>query len=341
MASIIQELLNNCQRFSFFQAVRLLEQYCSSRVSIEQRGPAAPIGQLGPVEQETIRFRPHASFASQKSLIEAIEELENEKDFPRFLMTVTFLGLYGPDSPLPEFYTKEILEEDPDEATARNFLDLFHHRLLSLFYRCWEKYRYYVQYRPGATDQISQWMFALIGLGDPALRQSGHVQWSSLLPFLGILGIQTRSAAVLQSLISHYFGGVPVEIEQCVGHWVPLEDDQCNALGARNCSLAEDSILGDQFYDRSGKFRIHIGPLDFKTFQKFLPAGAFYQELRELVRFALRDQLAFDIDVILKTTKRRNPVLSRKNPCRLGLSMWLGNRGDRPAHDLAVLFPDG
>src|SRR5262245_320548 len=98
---MIPDLLKHCQRFSFFQAVRLLEQSCASRV---------PVGQLGPVSQEVIRFRPHASFAFPPSDIEALEAIHNESDFPLFLMTVTFLGLYGSDSPLPEFYTEEILE---------------------------------------------------------------------------------------------------------------------------------------------------------------------------------------------------------------------------------------
>jgi type VI secretion system protein ImpH len=249
---------------------------------------------------------------------------------------VNFLGLYGPDSPLPTFYTEDLITTDLDEDDRRNFLDLFQHRLISLFYRCWEKYRYYVQYRPGATDQFSQWMFALIGLGGADLRKESHVYWPRLLPYLGLLGMHTHSAAVLAGVVSHYFGAVPAEIEQCVGRWVRLAAEQQPILGQANGTLGEDSTLGKRFYDRSGKFRLHIGPLDFASFQKFLPPGAHYWTVRELLMFGMRDQLEFDVRLVLRASDIPDLVLSAASPCRLGWSTWLG---PRPQHDVSVVFP--
>lgn len=327
-APIIEELLSNATRFSFFQLVRLLEQCDPTGASLGRQGPAA---------QEPIRFRSHASLAFPTADVEAVELIGNEEEpSPRFRVTVNFLGLYGTVSPLPTFYTEEIITTDLDESTRRHFLDLFHHRLISLFYRCWEKYRYYVQYRPGATDSFSQWMFALIGLGDHALREGSHLYWPKLLPFLGLLGMHTRSATVVAEVISHYFGGLPVELESCVVRWVPFAAEQRNALGQSNCILGEDSTLGRQFRDRSGKCRLHLGPLDFATFQEFLPPGAFYQAVRELMVFCMRDQLDFDVELILRADDVPDLVLVEDSPCRLGWSTWLGSP---PGQDVSVVFP--
>jgi type VI secretion system protein ImpH len=264
------------------------------------------------------------------------EETENEA-LPRFSMTINFLGLYGPPSPLPTFYTEEILwSADPEESNRRHFLDLFHHRLISLLYRCWEKYRYYVLYRAGATDQFSQWMFSLIGLGPKALREESSIKWPRLLPYLGLLGMKPRSAAVLARVISHYFGGLPVQIAQCVERWARIVEEQRNVLGQSNCSLGVDCTLGKEVFDRSGKFCVRIGPLNFATFCKFLPPGEHYQTVRALVRFGMTDQLEFDIELSLLASEIPQLALAAGNPCRLGWSTWLGGPLE---HDGSVVFP--
>jgi type VI secretion system protein ImpH len=326
--SLMHRLLSECKQFSFFQAVRLLERLHPQSVALGREGPA---------EREAIRFRPSASLAFPTCDVEELELSGTEGDqLPRFLMTVNFLGLYGPASPLPTFYTEDILSADLDESNRRQFLDLFHHRLIALLYRCWEKYRYYALYQPGATDQFSQWMFALIGLGDAALRDESSIQWPRLLPYLGLLGMKSRSASVLARVISHYFGGLPAQIEQCVARWVPLATEQRTRLGAANCALGIDSLLGDRVYDRSGKFAVHIGPVDFATFCKFLPPGEYYHTVRELIVFGLTDRLAYDVEVTLLSAEIPPLELVPESPCRLGWSTWLGSGHD---HDVAVNFP--
>ncbi len=328
-ASVIEELLQHCERFSFFQAVNLLQQYRPSGVSL---------GRQGPLTQETVRLRPSASLAFPTSDVAALATNDSMREsILPFLMTVNFMGLYGSASPMPTFYTEDILDEDLDTSVTRSFLDLFHHRLLSLFYRSWEKYRYHVQYHMGATDQFSQWMFALIGLGDVALREPGHLRWLRLLPYLGLLGMHTHSSTVLAGIVGHYFGDVPTRIDEWIGRWVPFEPDQQHALGQYNCTLGVDGTLGTTFFDRSGKFQLHIGPLDFPTFCAFLPSGPYYQEVRELVKLGMRDQLAFDVVLTLKAAERPDLTLAADNPCRLGWSTWLGTTSDDA---LAVVFSD-
>lgn len=54
-----------------------------------------------------------------------------------------FFGLGGPNGPLPLHLTEYMRERQRNHAdpTSKRFLDVFHHRLLSLFYRAWAEAR--------------------------------------------------------------------------------------------------------------------------------------------------------------------------------------------------------
>ena len=324
-APLISELLRNPHQFTFFQAVRLL--------NASSREAAAP-GRTGPAAREQLRFRPHASFAFPSSDVESIEKISAGNDLESvFRMTVTFSGLYSSVSPLPAFYTEELIAGNQTESNRRDFLDLFHHRIISLLYRSWEKYRYYLQFRPGGSDEFSQWMYALVGLGGPAQREGLELDWERLLAYLGLLSMRSRSAPTLSRIISHYFQGLPVAIQQCVERWVVIDHSQHARLGASNSRLGMDCTIGERVRDRSGKFRVCIGPLDFAFYRKHLPDGPGYRPLQDLVRFSLKDPLEFDVSLTLLKDEIPDLDLGADNPCRLGWSTWLG---DHPDHDASV-----
>jgi type VI secretion system protein ImpH len=316
---VIGDLLESGRYYAFFQAVRLLERL---------HPDAAPVGEQGPVEEEAMRFRAHATLCFPISDIQKVERKAREDENPRYDLEVNFLGLYGPASPLPAFYTEDIISAERDDTSVREFLDLFHHRLVGLFYRTWKKYRYYIQYREAASDVFSSRMFCLIGLGDARLRESTHVEWARLLTYAGMLAMRSRSASLVTRVLSHYFRGLAVGVEQCVERWVTIEPRQRNRLGLANVSLGRDMNLGERVRDRSGKFRLVLGPLDFPTFQSHLPPGEHHRTLRELVRFILKDQLDFDVKLVLRQPEIPDLTLAADSPCRLGWSTWLGRHRD-------------
>jgi type VI secretion system protein ImpH len=307
---LIEKLCADSRFYSFFQMVYLLESIHPS---------AVPVGYQGPVEREIIRFRPAAHLAFPAADIASLEPTEDQ-----YLLSSNFMGLYGTTSPLPTFFTEAIIAADLDDSQRREFLDIFHHRLFSLFYRIWKKYRYYIEYKKGASDAFSQQMFSLMGLGDPQLRNVGKIHWERLLYYVGLLSMRSRSAVVLEKIISHYFFKLPVTIEQCVPRWVPIEKAQQNRMGEDNCSLGQDFTVGERVLDRAGKFNLRLGALDFGQFCDFLPTGQHYETLRDLVKFLLIDPLDFDVVLILKKAEVPKMTLSADTPCWLGWTGWAG-----------------
>lgn len=277
--------------FAFFQAVRVLERLESERV---------PVGGFGDPEAEVVRFAAHTSMAFPPSEIRAITR--SADGAPQ--MTVNFMGLTGPAGALPLHYTQLVTERTRARDTAlRDFFDLFHHRAISLFYRAWARYRS-AGAAPGEAeaDRIQHHLLDLMGLGTPGLANRPELPVAPLLAYAGLLGMQGRSAVALEALVSDYFG-VPVEVEQFVGGWYPLDlPTQC-ALGDESCEstqLGLGAVAGDEVWDQQAKARIRIGPVSRAQYEQFLPGAPAHAALRGLVDFFGGDQIDFEVQLVME-----------------------------------------
>src|SRR5262245_18194950 len=145
-------------RFDFFQAVRVLERLYPNR---------QPVGRDALPSQEVVRFRSHLSLSFPPSAIHEIERLQDGRGPAQ--MTVAFMGLTGLLGVLPRHYTELLLERvRHKDQTLRDFLDFLNHRLISLFYRAWEKYRFPIAYERAMVqqkgyDRFSLHLFDLLG----------------------------------------------------------------------------------------------------------------------------------------------------------------------------------
>lgn len=313
---LVKRLVREPTGFNFFQAVSLLER-------ARPDGKAA--GHLGPVEEETLRFKAHASLGFAASDVTRISFRPGDEEHgPRYDLTVTFLGLYGPSSPLPPHYSEHIVSSDIDHSNVQDFLDLFNHRSVALLYRVWRKYRYYASYQYGARDLFSERVYSFLGLSRSHLDRKDGLNWVRLLPYTGLLSLYGHSATMLRRVISHYFDGVQTDIEEWVPRRVRIPVEQMTRLGSERSQLGSDLIVGESVPDVSGKFRVWLGPLDFEQFQSFLPDGENHEPLKALIRIVLRDQLDFDLALILDDKARPHFKLGAGAVSRLGWSGWLG-----------------
>ncbi len=277
-------------RFDFFQAVRLLEKMFPER---------SPVGATTHPANEVTHFSVHSSLAFPASQIQSLEWPANAPG----RMTVNFMGLTGPEGVLPPPYTSLVSERlRASDASPRDFFDIFNHRIISLFYQAWRKYRFDVANEKAERDRFLRQLLSLVGLGTPGLENRQAVSDSALAYYAGLLSQRPRSAEALRQLLADYFE-VPVEIEQFSGGWFPLDQEtQCSFSEANSASerLGYGAVVGDAVWNEQSRVRIVLGPLNLEQYRAFLPGGCNWEPLHSWVRFYANDEFDFDLKLILE-----------------------------------------
>jgi type VI secretion system protein ImpH len=294
------ELREEPYLFEFFQAVRLLERLFPDK---------SPVGRFHPPSAEVVRFVANSTLVFPAS---QVQSLEWPKDGAG-RMKVNFMGLTGPEGVLPLYYTSLVAERTRSgDRSAADFFDIFNHRIISLFYLAWEKYRFSIAYEREGLDPFSHHLMDLIGLGTPGLQDRLAVLDDSLLYYAGLLAQHPRSAEALRYLLGDYFE-VPVEVEQFAGGWYPLDRNTQTALEgglSESEQLGFGAVVGDEVWDQTARVRIAIGPLSLEQYEDFLPQGSAFEPLRALTDFFSNGEFDFEIQLILD--RRDVP------PCELG-----------------------
>jgi type VI secretion system protein ImpH len=285
-------------RFEFFQAVRLMLRLQPQREAV---------GRFANPAREAVRFSVNNFLGFPSS---QIDELDWEGQAPH--MRVNFLGLTGPMGVLPYSYTELVRERNRNkDYTLQDFFDLFHHRMISLFYQAWEKYRFFVAYERGEADRFSRHVMSFVGLGTAGLENRQPVPDEAILYYCGLFSLQPKPATALEQILADYFD-VPVAIEQFVGAWHALDPDlQCRMEGGTPFSdqLGLGAVAGDEIWDLQSRARIRIGPLTGPQYLSFLPIGDAWEPLRTLTQFFTGGAVQFELQLVL----RRDAVV----PCEL------------------------
>ncbi len=311
-----QQLLDEPYRFEFFQAVRLLEKIYPERSSVGR--DALP-------NDEVVRFRSRPTLEFPASEVHEMKEVfEEYSDAKKLEMFVNFIGLIGPQGVLPSHYTEIIADRVRYRDTAMwAFLDIFTHRITSIFFRAWEKYRFPVQYERG-NDEFTEYLFDFIGLGTSGLRGRLNIDDESLLPYAGLILQKPHSASSIEQILSDHYG-VPVKIEQFHGQWLALEEESFTKLGTQNNRLGVSTVAGARIWDEQSKFRIKLGGLTFTQFQAFLPNGTAHKSLFSIIGLMVGVEFDFDVQLKLKAKEVPSTILTTraKRKPMLGWSSFL------------------
>jgi type VI secretion system protein ImpH len=272
------------------------------------------------IRKENVRMRPELSLAFPASDVAKVEELGDED--PIFLVTATMLGLYGSSSPLPTFYTEDLMDEAAEDmSVTRDFIDIINHRLFLLLFRCWMKYREFLQVVEEKNPRDLEKLFCLLGLGEKELRED-LLESYSLLRYTGLFTQFPRSALGLKTLLQDALGGIPIEVVPSVKRAVKIPADQRSYIGTSGNSLGENSFLGEEIEDRMGKFSLQIGPLKCEEFHSLIPGNPDHQRLGFLTKFYLVDPLEYDLEMILAEREAKTVCLGTPMWSRLGWDTW-------------------
>ena len=308
--SLLTRLFAEPWTFEFFQAVRLLEQFYPDR---------APIGEFEEPRQESVRFTTSTSVGFPASEIQSLDAGEP----PR--MAVNFLGLTGPQGMLPLAYSLYVAERvRAGDHALKNFLEIFDHRILSLFYRAWEKTHVSFGYDRAGRDWLTRHLLDLVGLGTSAMQGRLPIPDSALLSYAGIFSTATHSAAGLEQMLADYFG-VPVAVQQFVGAWYPLTRSSQSELGDETTasSLGLGAVAGDEIWDQQSRVRVRIGPVSREQYETFLPGGTAHEPLRAITRFYTNGQIDFEIQLVLARKDVPACRLDDATPLPLSWCTWL------------------
>lgn len=329
---VVAALLADPSRYGFFQAVRLLEF---------SRQDAVPLGGAGPSEGEAVRLRPDTSFAHPRSSVTRIERVQSPLESrERFQVTQALIGLYGLRSPMPSVFGEEILERSEDDDPVRAFLDLFHHRFLSLLYRAWGRSRVESIYRADGQDILTWLLSCLTGSPQDLLPASLPFDSLRLAKYSRLFVRRARPAEGLEAIVSDALDGADVRLEPYAGRWVGIPLAQTNRLGVSNSTLCQDLLLGGQVYDVATKFRLWIGPMDYAGYLALVPGGGRRHEIGAFVSLYAADALDYDVRLgIRREAKPEFLLSSTRGGVRLGIDAWLRAEEPQTSWEEFASFP--
>jgi len=277
-------------------------------------------------------------FSGDNSLAFALRDISSvTMRGDKFALKVPFMNLIGAHSPLPNYYLNDLaLEELQDNKPVTELLNLFNHRLITLLYKIWRKYRYFVCFKTDGDDEFSRQMFALIGLESKEARSLLQVNPSKMLSYIGILTNSARSPQLIATLVASCFELSNVTIGTWQMRRVSIAPQQLNALGQNNCVLNKNFILGGSVIDYKSKFILTIRDLTLKRMQSFLPNGHLHKSLVNFVTFIMREQLAWDLCLVLAPKQINRISLGIDNGCYLGWTTFLGNPPRSPQTTITI-----
>ncbi len=280
------------KRFEFFQLVDLVER---------MRPDAVPVGHAGPANREAIRFEHDPELVFHTSDVKWVKPPFPTQDPPFTTIRTTFLGLFGVVSPLPTGMTEDVLQsEQSDTPGLREFYDIFHHRVLGLFFRAWQRHRLPTGHRADLTDDFTSRVLSFVGVDSGAPpREGGALSPRARLGLAPMLARRARTTAAINFLAERLLPGIPFELESFILRRTDLSEEQRATLGVRNCGLGVDMAIGRSVADRSGRFRITLGPLSGEQADALAPGGAMFGALEEIVNHASGGVLEAEIELVL------------------------------------------
>ena len=303
--AVKRRLLQQSERYSFFQAYRLLRL-----IAIKEGLPDAEI-----------KVRPNISLNFPGTDLSEIREAKPGS----YHLTANFLGLYGVTSPLPTFYSEQLLDEQHEgRHSNRDFLDIISRTIDPLFFQAWLKSRAHIRITEFNDERLLEILHTFVGINRPK-RFRDQTGFSHLLRFAGLFSQFPRSAMGLRTIVAALYPESQVEVVQQDERWQPIPDDQRFSLGAQACTLGEDSHVGSIVRSRSNNLTVRIHDIEQATFLSLLPGQAEFRKLAFIIRYYLIDPLQVRLDLQLRRGAAQPIALGSpdRHWAALGHDTWL------------------
>ncbi|MGF6213644.1 type VI secretion system baseplate subunit TssG [Comamonas sp. 4034] len=302
---------------------------------IDASSKGAKLGYSHTPREDGVRLGQNPSTLFAPSTIYSIGGTRRDQ---RPVVKILSFGVFGPNGALPLHlteYIRERLHNNLDSSPA-DFIDIFHHRLISLFYRAWSDSQSVVQLDQPGIDKFSFYAGALVGMGFEGSWKRNTIEDSAKLYAAGHLLRLTRNPEGLENLLAHYFG-TSAGITEFNRTWIRIDESEqtrLSGLGMNN-QLGVNAVAGARVQDVQSKFRIALGAMPLSLYESFLPTFRNNRKIRDWVRDYIGIELDWDLQLLL--APEEVPPSKLGGSTRLGWTSWLGERKTRmPADDLRL-----
>ncbi len=274
----------------------------------------------------------HVSLSFPRSSIEQVSQRVDGK----LRIATSGFGLLGPNGPMPLQLTEYVLDRSRHfrDRTHEEFLNLLHHRLMTLFYRAWAINQQFISSDSAARsvetelvnrDRFGLYVGSLIGLGLPEFNNRDRIDDHGKLFNAGWMTDSNRSPGGLEKLLAHYFA-IPVKVVEFVTRWMAVEANFITRLGASRSTglLGRNVMLGSRFRECQSTFKIRLGPMKLAVYEHMLPGRSGFARLRDWIRLYAGLHLDWQVQYVLLAPE--TPATRLGQSGALGQTTWLWTR---------------
>ena len=314
--NLVEQLQSEPYRFDFFQATRLLERAANLHPEKDQIATES-VGGVARPDQEAVHFRARTSLAFNGSDVTKVTQKRisnydsEDNSVLQWQMEVAMMGLTGSQGVMPYYLSEIVLSELRKKSSAlKDYLDLFNHRTISMFYEAWHKYQLVPNYErskydsTGNDDLFTDALLSIAGIGLSEQKFRSALPDEQMARFSGHFGRTICSAESLRSSICGMFN-LDTSIKEFQGEWYDLPSDvHCrmpdseHPLGT-NTELGVNTVIGSRCYQAQNKFSVVIKPMNEQEFMQLAPGSRTLEELKSFIKMSVGGEQDFDIEIQL------------------------------------------
>lgn len=264
-------------------------------------------------KHDLVSIQSHITFGHKASGVQQVVQMADGK-YNVLLNNLSLAGMYGA---LPDTYGEEIANRKNQDM--RDFLDIFHHRLMGLLYRFYRKNRIFLGSKNVKNNIIGKILHNITGLS--LFQKQFQFQETGIFPLFNLFWKNGTSISGVQELIRGYFH-LKTTVVPFLGGWIYPDKDVLSYLNKSYQALGKSLFIGRKTWDDTYGFTICIGPMDFEKYVSFIPpTQQNFPILKQLLFYYIDNSYHVRLQLHLKSDAV--PTLRLGKQSYLNFTSWL------------------
>lgn len=306
-----EQLIESPEAFDLDQLIYIIE---SIRTNIK------PLGENSDPTLEAVRIRSNFTMHQERGEVDHLTVKNTLSGLPEVYINTLSIG--GVNGPLPTPYIEMLLDQSREkDFSGLHFLDIFHHRLASMWHRLRKRTYPHLFKSPPLNTPLGKLQEDLSGF-----KQQNNGVAHTL--FFDHFWRRSRSLYSLLTMIERFFN-ITATISPLEGIFRSIDETEGSTLGQKGQFqiLGKNAILGLRCWDQAAGFTITFSALDWETVQLFLPfsdttlGGSNFNRLKQLLISYMGSLPRVFLNISLAQNENKGTFLNKKRG--LGWNSWL------------------